>query len=163
MTRAAIGLGSSLGDRLGTIRLAVAAIGALPGTHLLRASRVVVSPPAGGTASAPFLNAVILLETALEADVLLRACRRIERRLGRHPARRWADRRIDIDLLVYGALEVTGPEMTVPHPRIGERPFVLEPLAEVWPDAPWQRGGQPPVHPRRPLPIAATLPRRGGR
>lgn len=161
MALAAIGLGSSLGYRLGNLRRALSLIGAFPGTAVVRASRVVVSPPFGGTASAPFLNAVILVETTLPPLSLLRAGKAAERRLGRRPARRWADRVIDIDVLVYEGFTRTDGELVLPHPRIAERPFVREPLAEVWPDAPGLPYLSAVVQGRRPLPIVATLPRRG--
>ena len=130
----AIGLGSSLGDSRATLALAVRLLDAWPGIEVVRTSRMYRSPPAGGVALRPFLNAVAVVRTNLDAVDLVAACRDIECRLGRRASRRWADRVLDLDVLLLGSTQLTSP-VQVPHPRLADRPFVLVPLAEVWPEA----------------------------
>jgi len=96
-----------------------------------------------GPSQPDFLNAVVLLETILAPRRLLTSCLDIERELGRERRERWGPRLIDIDLLLYGDAVVDAPGITVPHPRMIERRFVLEPLAEVWPSV--EIPGQDPV------------------
>lgn len=106
---------------------------------VVAASPIIETPPAGGVATRPFLNAVVVLSTGLAPVALWRVCREIERRLGRRPSRRWADRVIDVDVLLYERAIVSLPEVSIPHPRMAERPFQLRLLAETWPEAvnPW--------------------------
>lgn len=89
----------------------------------------------GGTATGWFLNAVLRVRTTLEPHALLAVARSLEGRAGRRRARYWGDRTLDIDLLLYDGLVVRDAELTLPHPGIRQRPFVLTPLLEVWPDA----------------------------
>ncbi len=129
-----VGLGSSLGDRLATIRLAVARLARTPGVAVIRRSRAWKNPPAGGVARCPFVNAAVLVSWEGEAQALFDRTQAIERALGRPAGHaRWADRAIDLDLLLADAV-VEGPELRVPHPRLLERPFALVPAAEVAPD-----------------------------
>jgi 2-amino-4-hydroxy-6-hydroxymethyldihydropteridine diphosphokinase len=130
MTRAYIGLGANLGDREATIRAAVAA---LPG--VVAVSRLRETDPVGVTDQPRFLNGVVALETDLSARELLDRLLEIERELGRERRERWGPRTIDLDLLVYGEETVDEAGLTVPHPRLHERRFALEPLAELAPDA----------------------------
>jgi 2-amino-4-hydroxy-6-hydroxymethyldihydropteridine diphosphokinase len=162
MTRApvpvAIAFGASLGDRAASIRLALHALDATAGLRLVRASRIYASAAVGGAAGAVFFNAVALFETGgeisgtLAPTELLPILRAIEVRLGRRPTRRWADRVIDLDLLLYDRRIVTDPSLRVPHPRMVERAFVMTPLREAWPDA---------VNPYTGLRYADTLPLTG--
>jgi 2-amino-4-hydroxy-6-hydroxymethyldihydropteridine diphosphokinase len=130
MTRAYVGLGANLGDREGTIRAAVAA---LPG--VLAVSSLRETEPVGVTDQPRFLNGVAALETELSARDLLDTLLALERRLGRERRERWGPRTIDLDLLLFGEEAIDEPGLTVPHPRLHERRFALEPLAEIAPDA----------------------------
>ena len=133
MTPVLLGLGSSLGDRRRNLRLAVAAIAAIPSFEMIRVSRPVVSR-AVGAARGAFLNAVVHGATSLSPLALLDHCKRLETRLGRRPARRWADRCIDLDILLYGDEVIRLPRLVVPHVAFAERPFALVPAIEVAPD-----------------------------
>ena len=133
--RAAIGLGSNLGDRAGHIATAVAALGE-PGIGVLvRVSSLYETAPVGGPKQGEYLNAVVVIDTELPARKLLGHCLEIERQAGRKRTERWGPRIIDLDLLLYGAHRIDEDGLTVPHPRLTERRFVLEPLLEAWPDA----------------------------
>ncbi len=127
---AGIGLGANLGEREATLRQAIGAIGALPGSRLVATSSFYRSAPV--EASGPdFVNAVVLVETALAPLALLAALQAIERRHGRERRYRNAPRTLDLDLLFQGDHVVETPVLTLPHPRLAGRAFVLVPLAEV--------------------------------
>jgi 2-amino-4-hydroxy-6-hydroxymethyldihydropteridine diphosphokinase len=128
VTVAYVGLGSNLGDREGTIRAAVAE---LPG--VVAVSTLRETDPVGVTEQPRFLNGVLELETDLSARELLDALLAVERRLGRERRERWGPRTIDLDLLLYGDEVIDADGLTVPHPRLHERRFVLEPLADLAP------------------------------
>ncbi len=134
--RAYLGLGSNLGDRLANLRRAVALLAAQPGLRFVRSSRVYETDPVGGPPQPDYLNAVVEIETDLPARQLLDACRRVEEELGRVRDERWGARTVDVDVLTYGNEEFDEPELTVPHPRMHERGFVLVPLAELDQDPP---------------------------
>ncbi|PJK08143.1 2-amino-4-hydroxy-6-hydroxymethyldihydropteridine diphosphokinase [Lysobacteraceae bacterium NML120232] len=131
-----IGLGGNLGDAPATLQSGLAALADLPQTRLLAASGLYRTAPVGGIEQADFTNAVAWLETRLAATALLQALFAIERAHGRDRSRelRWGPRTLDLDLLLYGdeIIEVEG--LIVPHPRMAERRFVLEPLLEIAPD-----------------------------
>ena len=128
MTVAYVGIGANLGDRERAIRTAAGLIAAR------RLSTVIETEPWGVTDQPPFLNAVAELETVRGPRELLDELLRVERELGRvRDGTRWGPRAIDLDLLVYGAEIVDEPGLTVPHPYLAERVFVLEPLAELAP------------------------------
>ena len=129
MTRVAIALGSNLGDRLSNLRAAIAALEAA-GIAVVRRSFAWETPPVPAD-QPPFLNAAVLAETDLPPAALLAELKAIEHALGRRPGRRWGPRPIDLDILFYGELRLEAPELTIPHPRIAERAFVLAPLAEI--------------------------------
>jgi len=129
VTVAYVGLGSNLGDREATIRAAVAA---LPGVVAI--SQLRETEPVGVTEQPAFLNGAVRLETGLSPRELLDTLLEIERGLGRERRERWGPRTIDLDLLLYGGETVDEPGLTVPHPSLHERRFVLEPLAEIAPD-----------------------------
>jgi 2-amino-4-hydroxy-6-hydroxymethyldihydropteridine diphosphokinase len=158
---AALALGASLGDRLRTLTLAVYALDARPDVTIVRSSRVYATAPVGGVATGGFLNAVVQIRTSLPPLELLAACKELERRLGRRPTRSWADRVLDIDILLYDRRVVTEPALRIPHPRLAERDFFLAALAEAWPDAPNPWTGLPwaaTLRARRAWPIAGVLP-----
>jgi 2-amino-4-hydroxy-6-hydroxymethyldihydropteridine diphosphokinase len=133
MTVAYIGLGSNLGARGENLRVALERLRAL---GLLRVSSVRETEPVGVTDQPRFLNAAAELETDLGPRELLARLLEIERELGRERAaeKRWGPRPIDLDLLVYGEEAIDEPGLTVPHPRLAERRFALEPLHELAPE-----------------------------
>ena len=133
MVRAAIGLGSNLGDRAQHIAEAVAALSDL-GSRL-RVSSLYETAAIGGPRQGDYLNAVAVIDTEMPARALLERCLEIERESGRERRERWGPRTLDLDLLFYGDERINDTDLTVPHPRMTERRFVLEPLLEVWPDA----------------------------
>ena len=133
MARAAIGLGSNLGDRSRHINDAVSALASL-GT-LVRVSSLYETAPIGGPEQGPYLNAVVVIDTEMPARELLEQCLEIERAAGRERRERWGPRTLDLDLLLYGDEIIGDDGLVVPHPRMTERRFVLDPLLEVWPDA----------------------------
>ncbi|MGE0486619.1 MAG: 2-amino-4-hydroxy-6-hydroxymethyldihydropteridine diphosphokinase [Gammaproteobacteria bacterium] len=132
--RTYIGLGSNLDDPAGHVRQAFVALDELPDTRLVGRSRLYRNPPMGPQDQPDYVNAVCALDTTLAAAVLLEALHSVERAQGRvRDGRRWGPRTLDLDLLVYGKLEIARPGLHVPHPGIAERAFVLVPLAEIAP------------------------------
>lgn len=127
-----VGLGANLGDALAALRLAVQAIAGLPETRLVRVSSLYASAPVDATGP-DYLNAVAWLETTLEPLALLHALQRIEDAAGRERPYRNAPRTLDLDLLRLGSLSCHDAELTLPHPRMRERAFVLVPLREIAP------------------------------
>ncbi|WP_437875821.1 2-amino-4-hydroxy-6-hydroxymethyldihydropteridine diphosphokinase [Sorangium sp. So ce513] len=135
--RVVIGLGSSMGDRLATIRAAIAALDADPDLEVVRESSRYESPPAGGPPQGDYVNAAVLIATSLPAREILERTLAVERSLGRirpDPVR-WGPRTIDLDLLWIEGEAVAEPHLQVPHPRLCERVFALRPLLDVAPDA----------------------------
>ena len=129
-----LGLGSNLGDREATLRAALADITALPDVQLVQHSNWYRSQPVGGpSGQGEFLNAAAVIETTIAPLSLLDELGQIESRLGRRPAERWSARTIDIDILLYGNEVAETAMLTLPHPRMSFRRFVLEPAAEVAP------------------------------
>ena len=137
MTRAAVGLGANLGDAAASVRAAIQALEALPGTRLVAASRLYRSAAWGVTAQPEFVNAVAVVDTSLPPRELLDGLLAIERRFGRTrvAGERWGPRTLDLDLLLFGDERMDAPGLQVPHPHLHERAFALLPLLEVWPDA----------------------------
>jgi 2-amino-4-hydroxy-6-hydroxymethyldihydropteridine diphosphokinase len=134
MTPAYIGLGANLGDRRATIERAVDLLRAAPHVQVLAVSPLRETDPVGFEDQPPFLNGAVAVETSLSARELLDLLLEIERRLGRtRGGPRFGPRTIDLDLLVYGDVELDEPGLTLPHPRLHERRFALEPLAELAP------------------------------
>jgi 2-amino-4-hydroxy-6-hydroxymethyldihydropteridine diphosphokinase len=129
MTRAYVGLGANLGDREATIR---AALDALPG--VVAVSTLRETDPVGVVDQPLFLNGAVALETTLAPRALLETLLAVERELGRERGERWGPRTIDLDLLLYGDETIDEPGLTVPHPRLHERPFALEPLLDLDPE-----------------------------
>ncbi|MFQ5947721.1 MAG: 2-amino-4-hydroxy-6-hydroxymethyldihydropteridine diphosphokinase [Acidimicrobiia bacterium] len=131
----AIGLGSNLGDRRFLLRRGVAGLG--KAGELVGVSSLYETAPIGVSGQGPYLNAVALLHTGLSPERLLDVCLALEQEAGRtrEGEERWAPRALDLDLLLYGGRVVDVEGLAVPHPRMTERRFVLEPLLEVWPEA----------------------------
>jgi 2-amino-4-hydroxy-6-hydroxymethyldihydropteridine diphosphokinase len=127
-----LALGTNLGDRPGNLRAAVAALP--PAVLVLESSPVYETPPWEVTDQPPFLNMVIKGETYLGPQQLLKHLKRLETRLGRRPSIRYGPRKIDIDLLFYDDILLNTPELTLPHPSLHERAFVLVPLADLAPE-----------------------------
>ena len=136
---ACIGLGGNLGDAATTLRAAQEALDRIPGTRLLRASRLYRTPAWGKTEQPDFINAAALLETRMSPRELLDGLLAIEREFGRTRAvdgsDRWGARTLDLDLLLYGDAEIDEAGLHVPHPHLHERAFALLPLVEIAPDA----------------------------
>ncbi len=136
-TESLIGLGANLGDRKGQLTRAWELLGDVPGVRTLRLSRFYETEAltlAPGLVQPRYVNAVGLLETELEPLELFQAMSEIELRLGRVRTQRWGPRTIDLDLLLFGELVLQSEILTVPHPRMTERRFVLEPAAEIVPE-----------------------------
>ena len=134
MPLAHVGLGANLGDRERTIRRALALLDEAPGVRVAAVSSLRETAPVGHLDQPPFLNAAAALETDLGPRALLDLLLDVERRLGRVRAGpRFGPRTIDLDLLLHGEEVVDEPGLTVPHPRLHERRFALEPLAELDP------------------------------
>jgi len=133
MTKAAIALGSNLGDRTGFLAAALRAIDALPGCELSMVSSAYKTRPWGKTDQGEFINMCALIETSLAPTDLLAAVKDVESSLGRTASERWGPREIDIDLLIMPGVEMRTGMLTLPHPRMSERLFVVAPLAEIAP------------------------------
>lgn len=127
-----VGIGGNLGDAQATVERAAEALAQLPGSRRVACSSLYRSAPvdAGGP---DFVNAVAALETTLTAPALLAALQRIEQAEGRERPYRNAPRTLDLDLLLYGDGRIDSPALVVPHPRMEQRAFVLQPLAEIAP------------------------------
>lgn len=129
--RAFLGLGSNLGDRCGYLRGALGRIDALPATRVRRTSSLYETEPWGGVPQPRYLNLVAEIETGLAPEELLAQVLAIEAELGRVRTVRWGPRTIDVDLLWMEGEERATERLTLPHPRLVERAFVLVPLAEL--------------------------------
>ncbi len=134
MTAVYLGLGSNLGRRARNLSAARRRL-RQKGVRILRQSRVVETAPWGVEDQPKFLNQVVMGEWKGTPRALLRAAKAVEREGGRTPARRWGPRVIDVDILLFGDRRVAERDLVVPHPRIGERDFVLRSLAELGVDA----------------------------
>lgn len=135
MITAYIALGSNIGDREAHIGLARRRLATFPATRLLAMSRLYETQPVGPAGPDKFLNAAAAVQTSLPPRELLEHLLRIERMAGRERHIRWGPRTLDLDLLLYGDTVLHEDDLTVPHPRLHERRFVLEPLAEIAPEA----------------------------
>jgi 2-amino-4-hydroxy-6-hydroxymethyldihydropteridine diphosphokinase len=131
--RVFVGLGANLGDAVATVRAAFEALNALPGSRCVARSALYRSAPIDAQ-GADYINAVAQLRTELSPAALLEELQAIEERFGRERPYRNAPRTLDLDLLLYGQRRIATPLLTVPHPRLHERAFVLVPLAEIAPD-----------------------------
>jgi len=129
VARAFLGLGSNLGDRRAYLRDAVARI-----PDVVAVSKVYETAPVGGPEQGPYLNIVVELDTARTARQLLEVCRECEAAAERVREVRWGPRTLDVDVLWVDGVTVDEPDLTVPHPRMFERAFVLMPLRDLAPD-----------------------------
>jgi 2-amino-4-hydroxy-6-hydroxymethyldihydropteridine diphosphokinase len=134
MTRAYVGLGANLGSREETLREAIVILDRAPGVDVLAVSELRETEPVGPIEQPSFLNGAVELETTLSARGLLDLLLDAERALGRIRGERWGPRVVDLDLLVFGDEAIDEPGLEVPHPRLAERTFALEPLAELAPE-----------------------------
>lgn len=132
MTVAFVGLGSNLGEREETLRQALRLLGERVEVRAVSSFRE--TEPVGVAEQPRFVNAAAMVETDLAPRELLDALLGVERKLGRERGERWGPRTIDLDLLLFGGATLDEPGLTLPHPRLHERRFVLEPLAELDPD-----------------------------
>jgi len=135
MTRAYVGLGANLGEPRRQLQAALDELNRLPQTRLTAASGFYRSAPLGHADQPDFLNAVAELDTGLPPEALLDCLQAIETAHGRERSFAGAPRTLDLDLLLYGDAALATPRLTVPHPRMHERAFVLRPLAEIAPQA----------------------------
>jgi len=150
VTDAYVSIGTNLGDRDAHLALALRRLAELPETELVAVSPVFETHPVGPPPQGPFLNAAARLRTRLAPRALLDALLAIEREAGRVRGERNAARTLDLDLLLYGDRVLAEPGLILPHPRLAERPFVLEPLAALAPAL---------VHPTLGEPIATLAAR----
>ena len=134
MSQAFIALGANLGDPVATIRAAFEALNELPESRLLACSELYRTAPVGMTGQPEFVNAAARIETTLAPEALLDALLAIEHRFGRIRAERNGPRTLDLDILLYDDLVIDTPRLTLPHPRLHLRAFVLYPLADLAPD-----------------------------
>ena len=128
-----VGIGSNLGDREDNLRRAVELLSVEDGVDVTAVSEIRGTEPVGPVEQGPFLNGAVRIETELGPRELLERLLAVEQRLGRVREERWGPRTIDLDLLLYGDEVVDEPGLTVPHPRLHERRFALEPLADLAP------------------------------
>ncbi len=132
---AVVALGSNIGDKIANIDQAVELLTSPDGdVRLVRRSRNYRTPPWGNTDQDWFVNAAMTVNTELSPHELLRRCLSVEEQMGRIRAEKWGPRVIDLDVLIYGNVSLADEELTLPHPHITKRAFVLAPLADVAPE-----------------------------
>ena len=141
--RAYLALGSNLGDRVDHLQGAVDALVATHAVQVVAVSRVYETAPVGGPPQDAFLNAVVAVHTDLEPHPLLAVAHELERAAARERGERWGPRTLDVDVLLYDDVQLHTADLTIPHPRMWERGFVLAPLRDVAPtlvdaDATWE-------------------------
>jgi 2-amino-4-hydroxy-6-hydroxymethyldihydropteridine diphosphokinase len=129
-----IALGSNLGQPVKQLEQAISALDQLPETHVLRASQMYANPPMGPQDQPDYVNAVALISTRLSPNELLGALKGLEQAAGRLSTRVWGARELDLDILTYGDQTLNSPTLTIPHPGIADRRFVLAPWHEIAPD-----------------------------
>jgi 2-amino-4-hydroxy-6-hydroxymethyldihydropteridine diphosphokinase len=134
MEQALIGFGSNQGDSVSIWRGALDALRRHPGIEVVKVSSLYRTEPVGMVDQDWFINGVILVKTSLAPLDLLDLTSKIEEDFGRIRTIRWGPRRLDLDILFYGEKRIDGPRLTIPHPRLHERTFVLIPLVEIAPD-----------------------------
>jgi 2-amino-4-hydroxy-6-hydroxymethyldihydropteridine diphosphokinase len=137
VTTAYVGVGSNLNDPRAQVLQAFTELDGLPHTRVVRKSSLYRSAPMGHAAQPDFVNAVAQVETGLPAERLLAELQAVEARHGRERSFPNAPRTLDLDLLLYGTARIASPALTVPHPRMHERAFVLKPLLEIAPQLPF--------------------------
>jgi 2-amino-4-hydroxy-6-hydroxymethyldihydropteridine diphosphokinase len=129
-----VGIGSNLGDREENLRRALDLLSAEEGIDVVKISEIRETEPVGPVDQGPFLNGAVQIQTELGPGEVLDRLLAVEQSLGRVRDERWGPRTIDLDLLLYDDVYVDQPGLTVPHPRLHERRFALEPLADLAPD-----------------------------
>ncbi|MBP1977744.1 2-amino-4-hydroxy-6-hydroxymethyldihydropteridine diphosphokinase [Cohnella thailandensis] len=132
MHLAYVALGANLGDRESTLRESIRRLGDTDGVEIVRVSNLYETDPVGFTDQPAFLNMAVSLRTSLPPAELLRRLLQVENELGRVRTIRWGPRTVDLDLLLYEGVVLDTQELTLPHPRMQERAFVLVPLQDVW-------------------------------
>ncbi|MCU1353811.1 MAG: sulD [Acidimicrobiales bacterium] len=150
MTRAFLGLGSNLGDRRRLLRDAIQALG----DRVVAVSSVYETAPVGGPAQDPFLNLVVQIETDLTPQQLLGICHRLESAAERVRVERWGPRTLDVDILWIDGVDLEEPDLTIPHPRMVRRRFVMAPMLELAPELvpdDWTERAEGQVTPLGPL------------
>lgn len=130
-----VGVGSNLGDPVRQVSQALQDLQSLPDCRLLATSGLYHNPPVGPPDQPDYVNAVARLQTGLSPHALLASLQTLEQAAGRRKTRSWGERILDLDLLVYGDLSMDDPQLTLPHPEIARRRFVLVPWLEIDPDA----------------------------
>ena len=136
-----IALGTNLGRKRDNIARAIQLIAALPGVKIIKSSSLYETEPWGKTDQEKFLNQVIAVETSLQPAELLRELQNIEIKMGRQRKEKWGPRIIDLDILLYGNEVMDDPHLTIPHPHLRQRLFVLVPLAEIGADLQFPEDG----------------------
>lgn len=131
--RVFVGVGANLGDAIATVRAAIEALHEIDGCEVVARSSLYRTAPVDAAGS-DYINAVVQLRTRLQPMALLKAMQAVEERFGRERPYRNAPRTLDLDLLLHGERRIVTPVLTLPHPRMHERAFVLAPLAEIAPD-----------------------------
>jgi 2-amino-4-hydroxy-6-hydroxymethyldihydropteridine diphosphokinase len=154
--RAYLGIGTNLGDRLAYLQLAVDALGAADGVHVVAVSPVYETAPVGGPEQPDYLNAVVAVDTPSTPRALLELAHTIESAADRVRTVRWGPRTLDVDVLLVGDEQVDEPDLVVPHPRMEERAFVVVPLADLDPE--WRARIPADAASVRPTRLALTLP-----
>ncbi|MEM1376566.1 MAG: 2-amino-4-hydroxy-6-hydroxymethyldihydropteridine diphosphokinase [Pseudomonadota bacterium] len=133
-TQAFLGLGGNVGDVRAAMGWAIEQLGLLPSTRVVCVSPLYKTPPWGITTQNWFLNAVVEIDTSLSPHDLLRSVIEIEKQAGRVRDMRWGPRTLDIDVLLYDQISIRTKDLTIPHPRMVERAFVMVPLVDIAPD-----------------------------
>jgi 2-amino-4-hydroxy-6-hydroxymethyldihydropteridine diphosphokinase len=133
VVRAHLALGSNVGDRAAQLQSAVDGIARAPGVDVVAVSRVYETAPVGGPEQGAYLNAVVAVDTDQSPYDLLGLARDLESQAERVRGERWGPRTLDVDVLLYDDVQLDDPELTLPHPRMWERGFVLAPLRDVAP------------------------------
>lgn len=134
LTHAALGIGGNLGDTQQNLINVISNLAHQLDVEVLSVSKLYKTPPWGKTDQPAFLNACLLVETSLTARQLLDKCLDIEQKLGRVRAERWGPRQVDIDILYFGDEVIVEEGLEVPHPRMTDRAFVMQPLSDIAPD-----------------------------
>jgi 2-amino-4-hydroxy-6-hydroxymethyldihydropteridine diphosphokinase len=134
VTRAYLALGSNLGDRLAHLQHALDTMRATPAVTVAAVSKLYETDPVGGPEQGAFLNAVIAIDTGLDPHALLAFAHQLEQEAQRVRQEHWGPRTLDVDILLYDDAEIDDDDLTIPHPRMWERGFVLAPLRDVAPD-----------------------------
>ncbi len=156
MTRAHLGIGSNLGDRLAYLQLAVDELAAADGVTVVGVSAVYETAPVGGPEQPDYLNAVVAVDTTLTAHELLRVAQAIEAEAERVRTVRWGPRTLDVDVLLFDDETIDTADLVVPHPRMTERAFVVVPLADL--DPAWAARIPPDRDAVRPTRLALSTP-----